>query len=55
MRPPLPPPNLPGATDAERMDSAVRKMFTVSKGAYLKEEARLKRARDRKKRLKSPK
>jgi len=45
-------PKVPGATEAERMDNAVRKLFTVSKEAYLKEEARLKRARDRKKRTK---
>jgi hypothetical protein len=30
------------------MDNAVRQMFSVSKDAYLKEEARLKRARGRK-------
>jgi hypothetical protein len=48
MRPPLPPPNVPGETDAERMDNAVRKLFSVPKAAYLKEEARLKRTRDRK-------
>ena len=48
MRPPLPNPNNPGNTDAERMDNAVRRMFSVSKDAYLKEEARLKRARGRK-------
>jgi hypothetical protein len=50
MRPPNPPPSVPGATDAERMDNAVRKLFSVSKDAYLKEEGRLKRARERKKR-----
>jgi hypothetical protein len=33
---------------AERFDNAVRKIFTVSKEAYLKEEARLKKLRDRK-------
>jgi hypothetical protein len=54
MRPPLPPPAVPGETDAERMDNAVRKLFTVSKDAYLKEEARLKRARGRKQRAKTP-
>jgi hypothetical protein len=47
---PLPPPNVPGNTDAERMDNAVRKLFAVSKEDYLREEARLKRARGRKKR-----
>ena len=50
---PLPPPNVPGETDAERMENAVRKRFSVSKDAYLKEGARLKRARDRK-RAKKP-
>jgi hypothetical protein len=35
-----------------RFDNAVRKMFTVSKEAYLKEEARLKKLRERKKRSK---
>jgi hypothetical protein len=34
------------------MDNAVRKMFSVTKEAYLNEEARLKRARARKKRAK---
>ena len=37
---PLPPPPVPGNTEAERMDTAVRKMFSVSKEAYLKEEAK---------------
>ena len=45
---PLPPPDVPGETEALRMDNAVRQMFSVSKDAYLKEEARLKRARGRK-------
>jgi len=45
---PLPAPHIPGETEAERMDNAVRKMFSVSKDDILKEEARLKRARDRK-------
>jgi hypothetical protein len=49
---PLPPPNVPGNTEAERMDYAVRKIFTVPKEAYLKEEARLKKLRERKKRAK---
>jgi hypothetical protein len=49
MKPHLPP-SVPGNTEAERFDNAVRKMFTVSKEAYLKEEARLKKLRERKKR-----
>ena len=51
---PLPPPPVPGETEAERMDNAVRKLFTVSKEDYQKEEERLKRARERKKRAKKP-
>ena len=45
---PLPPPQVPGATDAERMKNAVRQMFSVSKDDYLAEEARLKRTKARK-------
>ena len=47
---PLPAPNVPGDTEAARFDYAVRKMFSVSKEEFLKEEAKHKRARDRKKR-----
>ena len=43
-----PAPSVPGDTEAERMKNAVRIMFSVPKDAYLKEEARLKRARSRK-------
>jgi hypothetical protein len=51
---PLPAPNVPGNTDAERMDNALRKILTVSKDDLLKEEANWKRARARKKRAKKP-
>lgn len=47
---PLPPPSVPGDTEAARFDNAVRKMFNVSKDAYVKEEAQGKR--ERKKRAK---
>jgi hypothetical protein len=50
---PLPPPNVPGDTEAEKFDNAVRKIFTVSKEDLLKVEAKLKRARDQK-RAKKP-
>ncbi|HXB72951.1 MAG TPA: hypothetical protein VNY05_32240 [Candidatus Acidoferrales bacterium] len=50
---PLPPPPIPGHTEAERVDDAVRKMFTVSKEAVLKEEAKSKKARAKKKTSKS--
>jgi hypothetical protein len=51
---PQPPPNVPGNTEAERMDNAVRKMFSVSKEEILKEEAKWKRNRESKKRAKKP-
>jgi hypothetical protein len=49
---PAPAPNVPGNTEAERFDNALRKMFTVSKEDLLKEEAKWKRTRARKKRIK---
>jgi hypothetical protein len=49
---PLPAPNVPGNTESERMDNAVRKMFSVSKEEFLKKEATWKRAQARKKRAK---
>jgi hypothetical protein len=45
---PQPAPNVPGHTEAERFDYAVRKMFTVSKEKVLKEEAKLKNRKARK-------
>jgi hypothetical protein len=51
---PLPAPHIPGSTEAERMDNAVHKMFSVSKEDILKEEAKWKRARARKRRTKKP-
>jgi len=51
---PLPPPSVPGNTEAERFDNAVRKMFSVSKKDLLREEAKLKRACARVKRTKKP-
>jgi hypothetical protein len=47
---PLPPPNVPGNTEAERFDNAVRKMFTVSKEDVLKAEKKWKHDRVKKKR-----
>ena len=49
---PLPPPNVPGNTEAERMDNAVKRFLAVPKEAYLKEESRLKKMRERRKRAK---
>jgi hypothetical protein len=49
---PLPVPEVPGNTEAERMDNAVRMLFSASKEAFVKQETKHKRARDRKKRAK---
>jgi len=49
----LPPPNVPGDTDAARMDNAVRMLFSASKTEFVKQETKHKRARDRK-RAKKP-
>jgi hypothetical protein len=49
---PLPAPHVPGNTEAEKFDNAVRKMFSVSKEELLKREAKWKRARTRKKQAK---
>lgn len=50
---PSPAPNVPGNTEAERFDNAVRKMFTVSKKDVLKAERKWKRERAKKKRGKN--
>jgi hypothetical protein len=49
---PLPTPNVPGKTEFERFDNAVRQVLTVSKTELLKREAREKRMRERKRRPK---
>jgi hypothetical protein len=49
---PLPPAHVPGNTEAERMDNAVRRMFSVSKDELAKREAKWKRDQARKKRAK---
>jgi len=41
-------PNVPGDTPWERFDNAFRKIITVPKEAFLKEEARLKKLREKK-------
>jgi hypothetical protein len=50
---PLPAPHVPGNTDAERMSNALRTVLAVSKKDLLKKEAKLKKARE-KKRAKKP-
>lgn len=45
---PLPKPEVPGNNPWKRMDNALRMVLTVPKAALLKEEAKTKRARARK-------
>lgn len=33
---PLPPPDVPGETEAARMDNAIRMLFSASKDAFVK-------------------
>lgn len=47
-RKPLPPVTVPGDTPWERLDSAVRAVFSVPREALLKQEAKEARARARK-------
>jgi hypothetical protein len=48
---PLPAPNVPGKTESERFDNALRHVFTVSKDDLLKREAAEKKSRTRKKHM----
>jgi len=45
---PLPPPTVPGKTEAEHFDNAVRKTFTVSKEEMQRREAEWQRAHGKK-------
>jgi hypothetical protein len=45
---PSPAPDVPGNTPWEKLDSAVRAVFSVPKHKVLKEEARLKKVRAKK-------
>jgi len=49
---PLPVPEVPGKTEFERFDNAVRQVLTVSKDELLKREQREKKAPERKRRPK---
>jgi hypothetical protein len=46
---PLPAPDIPGRTPWERMDNALRTILKVPKEVILKEEAKEKRQKERKK------
>ena len=51
---PLPPPEVPGDSDAARMDNAVRMLFKASKQQFEKQEDKHKQERERKRRAKKP-
>ena len=51
---PLPAPPVPGDSDAERFDNAVRKTFTVSKEEMQRREAEWQRANGKKTQAKRP-
>ena len=44
---PLPPPNVPGKTEFERFDNAIRQVLTVSKEELLKREEREKQKQEK--------
>jgi hypothetical protein len=50
---PLPAPNVPGETEAGRMSNAVKMLFSASKEAFVKQETKHRRVRERKKRAKA--
>jgi hypothetical protein len=51
---PAPAPYVPGNTDAERMGNALRMVLSVPKDKLLKQEAKQKRAKKRKREAKKP-
>ena len=51
---PLPAPHVPGNTEWERFDNAMGKFLSVPKEAYLKQERKLKRRREKKRAAKNP-
>jgi hypothetical protein len=51
---PLPAPNVPGRTEFERFDNAVRRILTVSKKDVLRREAEEKQAQEHKMTAKRP-
>lgn len=51
---PLPPPAVPGNTEWERFDNAVGMLLNAPKGAFVKQEKKLKRRREKKRAAKQP-
>jgi hypothetical protein len=52
---PLPAPNVPGETEAARMENAVRMLFSASKTEFIKQETKQKTARSRRDQRKATK
>jgi len=51
---PLPPPAVPRNTEWERFDNVVGKLLSVQRAAFLKDKAKLERARVKKRAAKKP-
>ena len=51
---PLPTPHVPGNTDWERFDNAVGMLLNAPKQAFVKQEKKLKRKREKKRAEKKP-
>jgi hypothetical protein len=49
---PLPAPNVPGKTEFQRFDNAIRQVLSISKEELLRREAEEKKLRERRKRTK---
>jgi hypothetical protein len=49
---PLPAPDVPGKTECERFDNAMRQVLSISKEELLRREAAEKKTRERKRRRK---
>jgi hypothetical protein len=54
MKPPLPPPRVPGNTEWERFDNAVGILLNVPKEAFVKQENKLKQKRQKRAAAKKP-
>ena len=54
MRRPLTPPSVPGNTEWERFDNAIGMLLNAPKGAFVKQEKKLKRRREKKRAAQQP-
>jgi len=51
---PLPPPQVPGSTEWERFDNAVGMLLNAPRQAYMKQERKLRKRREKKRAAKQP-